>query len=34
MQQIMIERNEAVSEKDKIKVITKVVRNLKKQNCC
>jgi hypothetical protein len=34
MQQIMTEISEAVSEKDKIMVITKMVLNLMKPNGC
>jgi hypothetical protein len=33
MQRIMTEFSEAVSEKDNIKVIKKLVPNLMKQNC-
>jgi hypothetical protein len=34
VQQIMTEPSEAVSEKDKIMIITKMVLNLMKQNGC
>jgi hypothetical protein len=34
VQQIRTELSEAVTEKDKMKVITKMVRNLLKQNGC
>jgi hypothetical protein len=34
VQEIMTELNEAVSEKDKIIIITKMVLNLMKQNGC
>jgi hypothetical protein len=33
-QQIITERSGAMSEKDKILFITKIVLNLMKQNCC